>query len=578
MATAKNKKEYQSFSSTPGVFTDTKRVLSVAEQAKRQRLLTALARSSQFLAIEKRIESILEKIAKSIGEAIHAKYVNFWDFTPDKKSVYIRASYGMQQQYLLHSKSHPIPLGKGLESGWVGKAVETGKVWASSNVLKDPRLPPSFLPRVKEQGYHGIMCLPLKIKDRTIGGMCVYYKPVHEFEPFEMSIASIVANQAATAIENGRIFDELGAERLKTLSIVRSLNDGLIMYNLDDTITFFNPRAEELLWLKAKDVIGQHPSKSFAGEDIYRKNLAAIHSLPQSDYENGEYITDGPHRIVLLVTRIPVRNEMGAKIGTVQVLHDVTHEREVEQLKSNFLTTASHQLRTPLAGIRWALEALLKGENGVLTPAQKDIVEKTSQTNGRLIMLINDLLDVSRIEEGQFGYTFKLTDIVAMTKDIIVEFKEEAAHYGVTVSLTEPEHALSQVSVDREKIKVAIGNLIDNAIKYTPKDGVVTITFHAEKDSLSLIVRDTGIGISEKEQTFIFNKFFRAQNAVLKETEGSGVGLYITKNIVEHHHGAVRFESRVDAGSTFTIQFPLSPENMPEPITEKQAAQETPTT
>lgn len=578
VAITKKKKEYQSFSSTPGVFADTKRVLSVAEQAKRQRLLAALARSSQFLAIEKRIESILEKIAKSIGEAIQAKYVNFWDFTPDKKSVYIRAAYGMQQQYLTHSKSHPIPLGKGLQSAFVGKAIETGKVWASSNVQKDPRLPASWLPRAKEQGYHGIMCMPLKIKDRTIGGMCIYYKPVHEFEPFEMTITSIVANQAATAIENGRIFDELGAERLKTLAIVRSLNDGLIMYDLDDTVIFFNPRAEELLWLKAKDVVGKHPSKSFAGEDIYRKNLAAIHSLPQPDYENAEFTTDGPHRIVLLVTRIPVRDEKGVKIGTVQVLHDVTHEREVEQLKSNFLTTASHQLRTPLAGMKWALTALLNGEEGTLTLTQKEIVEKTSQANERLVTLVNDLLDVSRIEEGQFGYNFELTDLVVMTKDIVTEFKEDVARHGVTVSLTEPGHVFPQVSVDREKIKIAIGNLVDNAIKYTPKEGAITITFREEKDSLYLIVHDTGIGISLKEQTFIFNKFFRAQNAVIKETEGSGLGLYITKNIVEHHHGVIHFESMVDAGSTFTIQFPLSPENMPEPTPEKQAAQETPTT
>lgn len=568
--TGKKKKEYRTFSLTPGVFTDTKRTITPAEQAKRQRLLSALAKSSQFLAIEKRIDTILEGIAKSVGQAIHAKYVNFWDFTPNKKSVFIRAAYGMQQQYLRHSKNDPIPLGV----AWIGRAMQTGKVWATSNVQKDPRLPASWLPAAKKQGYHGLMCMPLKIKDRTIGGMCIYYEKVHEFEPFEMTVAGVVANQAATAVENGRIFDELAVERLKTLSIVQSLNDGLIMYGLEDAITFFNPRAEELLWLKAKDVIGKHPSKSFAGEDIYRTNLVAIHALPQSDFENSEYITDGPHRIVLLVTKIPVRNESGAKIGTMQVLHDVTHEREVEQLKSNFLTTASHQLRTPLAGIKWALTALLKGEDGTLTPAQRDIVEKTSETNEHLITLINDLLDVSRIEEGQFGYNFKLTDIAALTKDVVAEFKEDAVRHGVALSLTEPAHALPQVSVDREKIKIAIGNLVDNAIKYTPKGGTAVITFRTDKDFLSLIVHDTGIGISLKEQTFIFNKFFRAQNAVVRETEGSGLGLYITKNIVEHHHGNIHFESREGTGSTFTVQFPLPPEHMPEPITEDRAAGE----
>lgn len=566
----KGKKEYRTFSLTPGVFTDTKRTLTRAEQEKRQRLLSALAKSSQFLAIEKRIDTILERIAKSIGQAVHAKYVNFWDFAPGKKSVYIRAAYGMQAQYIAHSKKNPMPLG----SAWIGRAMQNGKIWATSNVQKDPRLPASWLPAAKKQGYHGLMCMPLKIKDRTIGGMCIYYEGVHEFEPFEMTVAGIVANQAATAIENGRIFDELGAERLKTLAIVRSLNDGLIMYDMEGAIIFFNPRAEELLWVKAKDVIGKNLSQSFNAADTYNKNLYAIYTLPQSDYENSEYITSGPHRVVLLVTRIPVHDETGKKIGTVQVLHDVTHEREVDQLKSNFLTTASHQLRTPLAGIKWALEALFSGGVGTLTPAQKEAVGKTLETNERLIVLVNDLLDVSRIEEGQFGYNFELTDFVAMTKEIAAGFKEELAHNGITLHLVEPDRTLPQVSVDREKMKIAIENLVDNAIKYTPRGGAITLTLARESDMLSLSVRDTGIGISLKDQTFIFNKFFRAKNAVLRETESSGLGLYITKNIVEHHRGTIRFESQENAGSTFTIHLPLTLEKMPEPTTKKQAAQE----
>lgn len=570
----KKKREYRTFSLTPGVFSDTKRVLTSAEQVKRQQLLAALAKSSQFLAIEKNIDTILEKIAGSIGKAAKAKYVNFWDFTPDKTKVYIRAAYGMQPQYLAHSKKEPLSLG----SAWVGRAMQTGKIWATSNVQKDPRLPSSWLPVVKKQGYHGLVCMPLRIKDRIIGGMCIYYKDVHEFEPFEMTVAGIVANQAATAVENSHIFDELEAERLKTLSVVRNLNDGLVMYDLEDNIVFFNPKAEELLWLKSNDLLGKRPSKSLAKTDVYHKNLYAIYNLTESDYENKEYITEGTHRVVLLVTKIPVYDEAKKKIGNMQVMHDITHEKEVEQLKSNFLTTASHQLRTPLAGMKWALTALLNEESGALTPAQSDIVKKTSETNQRLITLINDLLDVSRIEEGQFGYNFKLTDLVAMTKSVLKEFTEDANHHGVTVTVVEPDHPLHSVSVDLEKMKIAIGNIVDNAIRYTPKGGTITLSFAEGKESLSLLIHDTGIGISSDDKTFIFNKFFRAKNAVTRETEGSGLGLYITKNIVEHHRGSIHFESQENVGSTFSIQFPISPERMPEPISDAQAASETPPT
>lgn len=561
MATAEKKKEYQTFSLTPGIFKDTRRTLSPAEQAQRQRFLAALVKSSQSLAIEKSVDTILESIAKSVGKAIHAKYVNFWDFTPDKKGVYIRAAYGMHPEYLEHSKRVPLQLG----SAWIGRAVQTGKVWATSNVQKDPRLPSSWLPAVKKQGYYGLVCTPLKIKDRVTGGMCIYYDKVHEFEPFEMTVVGVVANQAATAVENSHIFSELEAERLKTLSIVRSLNDGLIMYDLDGSITFFNPRAEELLWLSARDLIGTRPSAALAEKDALYKNLYRISGLTQAEYENTEYATEGPHRAVLLVTRIPVRDEAGGKIGTMQVLHDITREREVEQLKANFLTTASHQLRTPLAGMKWALEALVNGESGALTPGQKEMADKMSETNEHLITLTNDLLDVSRMEEGRFGYTFKLSDLVPIVRKVVAGLATIAARGGIALTLAEPARALTPISVDEEKIGMAFGNILDNAVKYTPRGGAVSVSFEEKPGILAISVHDNGIGIPEKEQPFIFNRFFRAKNAVLRVTEGSGLGLYIAKNIADHHHAAIRFTSSENVGSTFAVEFPLAPGTMPEP-------------
>ena len=200
-------------------------------------------------------------------------------------------------------------------------------------------------------------------------------------------------------------------------------------------------------------------------------------------------------------------------------------------------------------------------------PAQKKMIKEASKTNEHLITLVNDLLDVSRIEEGQFGYHFEMTDLAALVQKVVAEFAEDATQHDVTLSVIESNDTFPPISVDREKIRVAIGNLVDNAIKYTPKGGTVTISLKTGPGTLSLLVHDTGIGIAEKDQTFIFNKFFRAQNAVLRETEGSGLGLYIAKNIIEHHRGTVRLESRENDGSTFVIQLPSSPERMPEPVT-----------
>src|SRR3989344_2234340 len=246
-----------------------KRPPSKKESERHYTVLAALEKTSQYLAIETDVKHILERIAETVGKALGAKYVNFWSHTEDRKGVYIVAAYGMQRQYIEHSRKTPIPLGQ----AWIGRAMKTGQAWATSNVQKDPYLPPNWLSPAKKQNYHGLLCTPLIRGKKSVGGMCIYYKDVHEFEYFEMSLATIVANQAATAVENAHIFDDLQAEREKTLSIVYSLNDGLILYDLSGTITLANPRAQEILLFDRVDVLNKKIDERAASGNIYLQNL-----------------------------------------------------------------------------------------------------------------------------------------------------------------------------------------------------------------------------------------------------------------------------------------------------------------
>ncbi len=141
-------------------------------------MISALEKTSQFLAVETDIHLILTRIAETLLKAIGAKYVNFWDFTADKKSLFITAAAGMQQQYLEHSRRDPMALG----TAWVGRAVASGEPWATIDVQEDPLLPPTWLPAVKKQDYHGLLCVPLMSKGEVTGGMCIYYKDIHEFD------------------------------------------------------------------------------------------------------------------------------------------------------------------------------------------------------------------------------------------------------------------------------------------------------------------------------------------------------------------------------------------------------------
>ncbi len=347
-----------------------------------------------------------------------------------------------------------------------------------------------------------------------------------------MNLINMEANQADTAVSNARLFGELLVERNKTLATIRSLKEGLIMYDLEEKIVILNPKAQELLWLREEDVVGQVINEEISQKNVFFKNLYKIKNLSLSDFEFKEFTTEGPQKVVLEVTYVPVRDQY-KKIGAMQVLRDVTKEKEVELLKSNFVSIASHQLRTPLSAMKWGLDAFLKGEVGRLNTEQKELAEKIFYSNEHLINLVSDILDVSRIEEGRFGYEFALGDLESLAEKVYNELKPLALIHKIDFILEKPNFTLPPIMLDSKKLDLAIRNVFDNAIKFTLAKGVVRIKFQLSPDKKFLFLRieDNGIGIPEKDQKFIFIKFFRARNAIKYETDGSGLGLYIAKKL-----------------------------------------------
>jgi len=297
-------------------------------------------------------------------------------------------------------------------------------------------------------------------------------------------------------------------------------------------------------------------------ETVFWENLIAISSLPLADYETKDFSITTPQKIHFQVTRLPVRGVEELPLGHVTVLHDVTREKEAEEMKSNFVSIASHQLRTPLSEIKWALATILNQEVGPLTDTQKTLVAKTHTTNDYLIRLVSDLLDVSRIEEGRFGYIFEPVKLYDVVKEAFDEFLAAAPRKQLSLTLEKPIASFPAVSADLGKLRIALSNVIDNAIKYTPK-GFVRITLKSSPKMLSCVVEDTGIGIPKDQQKFIFQKFFRARNAVRVQTEGSGLGLWIANEIMNRHKGTITVKSEENKGSIFSLNFPIDPKEMP---------------
>ncbi len=235
--------------------------------------------------------------------------------------------------------------------------------------------------------------------------------------------------------------------------------------------------------------------------------------------------------------------------------------QKLDEVKSNFISVVAHQLRTPLSGVKWTLSMLLSGDMGPLNNDQKTFLMKSYESNTRMITLVNDMLVADGIQSGRVHYGFKHIDIVDLIDNILFEVSPMATKRNIKIEYKNKFEDLPQAFVDPETMRAVLQNLLENAIKYTIQGGKIDIDIKAELDHLVISIADSGIGIPKEQAKDIFTKFFRASNAIKHETDGSGLGLFIAKTIVEKNGGKIWFESILGTGSTFYFTVPTKDNN-----------------
>ncbi|MBI2023824.1 PAS domain-containing protein [Candidatus Giovannonibacteria bacterium] len=362
-----------------------------------------------------------------------------------------------------------------------------------------------------------------------------------------------------------KLFNDENYEREAILS---SLSDGVLQFDSKRRVVLMNSRAEELLGLRVKDLEGLaivpdlwEAKQSFRGlvEVIYPE-LAPFASQKGGDRyggDKGQEIHTSYPELRLFVVSKQIKNNTGKTIGNVKIIRDITHDELISKIKSEFVSVAAHQLRTPLAGLKWSIKLMLDGETGPVNEKQKEFLEKGFESSERMVKLVNDLLNVARIEEGRFGYEFKEIDYVAFVEKLVKNYEPIAKKKKINMVFSQVKDLIPPLYADPERIQMALSNLIENALKYTLEGEFIKIIISLEGEYVKTIVSDTGVGIPALEQARIFSKFFRASNIIKLETEGTGLGLYIVKNIVERHGGHVTFVSEEKRGTTFTILLPI---------------------
>ena len=319
-------------------------------------------------------------------------------------------------------------------------------------------------------------------------------------------------------------------------------------------ITGFSP--EEVLGKKVgtKELWGGKMSPEFY-EDLWR--TIKIEKKPFVGEITNKRKDGTPYQALSSIS--PIMNKHGVLEFFIGIERDITKEKEIDSAKTEFVSLASHQLRTPLSAINWYTEMLLSEDAGAITDMQREYLGEVSRGSRRMVELVNALLNVSRIELGTFAVQPEPTDVVELARDVINELKSKILEKKLRIEEVYAEN-LPKMMVDPKLTRIVFQNLLTNAVKYTPEEGKISISIamSADETMFTIAVSDTGYGIPKEDQSRIFTKLFRASNIREKETDGTGLGLYIIKSIIEHSGGTVTFESEEGKGTTFTLTLPVS--------------------
>jgi PAS domain S-box-containing protein len=414
----------------------------------------------------------------------------------------------------------------------------------SDELLAASTLGPEHHEVLRELGMESAMCVPLTAAGRTFGAlMLVSADPNRLFDEDDLDFAKHLGRRAAVAVDNARLYRE-SERRARAAIVVQHVADGVLLVDNQGVIGLWNPAAEHITGLAAADAVGRPAADVFPG-------WAGIEALAQSGLgpsTRAVHVND--RELWLSITGV------GFEDGSVYAFRDLTAERAVEALKSDFVSTISHELRTPLAAIYGAALTLRREDVLVPEPQRAGLLEVIASESDRLARIVNDVLWVSRLESGGLRTMVEACDAVELAQSTV----EAARHYippSIKLELRAPKD-LPLVAADPDKIRQVLANLVDNAVKYSPDGGHVRVDISEAGGHLRFTVRDEGLGVPPAEHRRIFEKFYRLDPDLSRGVGGTGLGLYISRELLERMGGRIWVESSGQGGSAFVAELPLA--------------------
>ncbi len=356
--------------------------------------------------------------------------------------------------------------------------------------------------------------------------------------------------------EREKSLRDIATEKSKIKTIIHSMGDGVLVCDQDGSIVLTNPAANRMLQPAEDNLLGKLLAETHLPSELASaidKSLKARETTFASISQ--ELSLGATEEVHLRAHTAPVRNDVGEIMGAVTVLQDISYLKELDKMKSEFIAMVAHELRAPIAAVEQQLTVILNKMAGEVTEKQEQLLSRAKERTKGLLDLIKDLLDLSKIEAGkmvQYKEPLSLHEVIQRVVDLM---REEAEHKKIDLQfMGSAETPL--IHADRNSMEEIFTNLISNAIKYTPEKGKVRVVLCEERGFVKASVSDTGIGIEEENLSRIFDKFYRVKTKETRQIVGTGLGLSIVKSIVAAHLGSISVESKVGAGTTFTILLP----------------------
>ncbi len=514
-------------------------------------------------------DHVLSQALHLVNEVVNATQGVILLINQETNQFTFQAAFGLDRPI----PRQGIPTGMSTNEGLAGWMIENRSAVIVDDTEKDPR----WVIRASSQEHRSVLGVPLISNEEVIGVMMLFHLEPGAFTMQQLDLVEAAAIQVANAINNANLYrlirdqaERLGrllyAEQIETAksqAILESIADGVIVADNQSEIILANLPASAILDIPRKQLAGKSVNELLG---LYGHSGDSWINTIEDWAQNADRIQEWTYLADQLTIEEKVVSVHLSPVlagnqffGTVSIFRDITKEVEVDKLKSEFVSTVSHELRTPMTSIKGYADLMLMGAAGMMSPPQERYLKVIKNNADRLHMLVNDLLNISRIETGKTTLDLRPLDVPQIIDQVVEgHLHGRIQHENKKLDIyTDIEPSLPLVNADHARVTQILTNLVDNAFNYTPEEGSIRLTVKSNGEYVFVSVQDSGIGISEENQQKIFERFFRAEDEDVQAVPGTGLGLAIVRSLIEMHGGRLKVDSQLGEGSTFTFNLPV---------------------